>query len=527
MIQVLLAKYARQLRSYKTVSAKTAPLGENKRNMKIRIQPSTLEIPHDQPFKNDLLGRETPARILTRLAASLEGPCVLSIDGAYGSGKTTFLQLWAQHLENEKFRVVRLNAWETDHSGDPLLALSEGIMSDLRKGDDASFQEKLEDFGHTAGEVILRAAPAAIRMATVGMLDVAPLLGQAVGELTKEATKARIDAFTSQRATLAAFKAKLQSLAAAAAETDTKRPLVILIDELDRCRPTYAIEMLEVAKHLFSADNVIFAMAINRSQLAHSAKALYGQEFAAADYLKRFFDIDFRLPEPDRAGFVTDLLKRTGLDMFSEPTPAEWAQQEKELFQEILSKLLGQSSLTLRQISQAIHHLALVFASLDHQQPAFALPSAMAIILKYVLPESYDLLRRGEPINDIDHLEALFTALGVPPQSERVRSQHRDTYATTEAIFAACAVEASPRIQQLPHQIGHRAPPATDYWSSGLNDKYELNQINPSTDDQNWLSYARQFNRIIDDFDRRLRQHPSVPVGFLLAAERIELLESS
>ena len=49
-----------------------------------------------------------------------------------------------------------------------------------------------------------------------------------------------------------------------------------MIDELDRCRPSYAIALLEVAKHLFAVDNVVFVLAVNRAGLVHSVKALYG-----------------------------------------------------------------------------------------------------------------------------------------------------------------------------------------------------------------------------------------------------------
>ncbi len=87
-----------------------------------------------------------------------------------------------------------------------------------------------------------------------------------------------------------------------------ERPLIVMIDELDRCRPSYAIELLEVAKHLFSVDHIVFVLAVNRSELAHSIRALYGSDFDAEGYLRRFFDVDFRLPEPDRKSFIDAMM---------------------------------------------------------------------------------------------------------------------------------------------------------------------------------------------------------------------------
>ena len=87
-----------------------------------------------------------------------------------------------------------------------------------------------------------------------------------------------------------------------------------MIDELDRCRPSYAVELLEIAKHLFSVDRIVFVLAVNRSELVHSIKALYGSEFDAQGYLGRFFDVDIRLPEPEREEFLEALLRAIDFD---------------------------------------------------------------------------------------------------------------------------------------------------------------------------------------------------------------------
>ena len=106
------------------------------------------------------------------------------------------------------------------------------------------------------------------------------------------------------------FKEALLELSNQLSESIPNHPLVFAIDELDRCRPSYAVELLEVAKHLFSVNNVVFVLVINQLELAQSVKALYGQTFDAEGYLQRFFDLDFRLPDPDRSRFVDALLYR-------------------------------------------------------------------------------------------------------------------------------------------------------------------------------------------------------------------------
>lgn len=71
--------------------------------------------------------------------------------------------------------------------------------------------------------------------------------------------------------------------------------ILIIIDELDRCKPTYALEILERMKHFFTNDNIIFLYAANKSQLAHTICHEYGVSFDSHNYFNRFFDINISL----------------------------------------------------------------------------------------------------------------------------------------------------------------------------------------------------------------------------------------
>jgi hypothetical protein len=92
-------------------------------------------------------------------------------------------------------------------------------------------------------------------------------------------------------------------------KTQYHLPLFIFIDELDRCRPDYAIRLLEGIKHLFDAKNVCFVVSTNMTQLSESVKAVYGSGFEAYRYLKRFFAFEYMLPEPDYDAFALMLVK--------------------------------------------------------------------------------------------------------------------------------------------------------------------------------------------------------------------------
>lgn len=103
-------------------------------------------------------------------------------------------------------------------------------------------------------------------------------------------------------------------------------PAFIFIDELDRCRPSYAVEMLETIKHIFDIDGVVFVVATDTEQLQHAVKAVYGEGFDAKIYLGRFFNSRYSLKSPNLDNFLDvhsdasklseDYLKRVNIEVF-------------------------------------------------------------------------------------------------------------------------------------------------------------------------------------------------------------------
>ena len=81
----------------------------------------------DNPFENCKLDRQPYAHILTKVICQNNG-CVFSIDGEWGSGKTTFVRMWKQSLMNEGFNVLYFNVWEHDFISDPII----GMVSQFR-----------------------------------------------------------------------------------------------------------------------------------------------------------------------------------------------------------------------------------------------------------------------------------------------------------------------------------------------------------------------------------------------------------
>ena len=98
-----------------------------------RIRPSDIVASSDDPFENDLLERRPAVESSTPILASLTGPCVISVDAEYGAGRTLFLRMWSQHLQNAGFHVIQLNAWEADFTNKPLHALTAELTRSSRR----------------------------------------------------------------------------------------------------------------------------------------------------------------------------------------------------------------------------------------------------------------------------------------------------------------------------------------------------------------------------------------------------------
>ena len=287
-----------------------------------------IKITAEAPFANDAAERKQPIERLTYLVESTEQPFVLSIEAPWGWGKTTFVRMWKAHLESKGHICLHFNAWENDFVDDPLVAFL-GEMRGLIEKETKSLNETepLKKYwgvvkGIGAG-VLRKGFPLAVQMVTHGVLS-QEAIKQAAGALAEKTdeiaefastlAKDRLEKYESEREGIRAFRSNLEKLAEEViTKGGRKSPLVFFIDELDRCRPDFAVALLERIKHLFNVPRVVFVLAVAREQLNQSVKALYGLEMDPDGYLRRFIDLAYSLPPPTTRNFVESLSRRFGM----------------------------------------------------------------------------------------------------------------------------------------------------------------------------------------------------------------------
>ena len=362
--------------------------------MSIRIRPEDIEVPEDDPFKNDLLKRKKAAEVLTDVVASFRGPGVVAIDARWGAGKTTFLRMWSRLLQRDGFTLVEFNAWDTDFAADPFLALSIEIQAGLESAAADIPLAAKKGIKKWSKEILRHGVPEVVRLA-VGSV---PVVGAVSGKITESVldqfTDSRVSSYTATKQAVSEFRSALECAATSIFDSSDSKPLVVIIDELDRCRPTYAVELLETAKHVFSVDHVVFVLAINRTELVHSIRALYGDRFDADTYLHRFIDADIQLPIPDQERLIEKALGIVGLTEVASSSKDRDASHEASVARDILVDIFRMSSLDIRTILQSLHRLGLVLRSIPEKNYVFLFVASIAAIVLAHDKNAYEKLSR-------------------------------------------------------------------------------------------------------------------------------------
>ena len=372
---------------------------------RLQIKLADFDVPSDNPFENDLLERRSAVESLTRIVESANSPYVISVDADWGAGKTAFLRMWSQHLRNEGFHVLQFNAWETDFAKSPFQALSGELTRSLEQYSDSTIKDMTQTLRKSASEMAFILARATVRGAGTFLPIVGPVAAEAAVNAIDSLRGDPISEYQLLRRSIEDLRLSIGKISTALSSDKQGKPLVIAIDELDRCRPNYAIELIETAKHIFLVDNVVFILAINSSALVHSIKALYGTAFDAEVYMRRFIDLQFRLPEHDRTQFVRALLRSARLRDL-----ADVRTDEALLSLMVFTSFFSDAKYSLRDIEQATHRLGLILQLLDSVEPWMLFSTVIGIILRAGDPDTYHKFLRNET-TDKEVLETLFADL--------------------------------------------------------------------------------------------------------------------
>ncbi len=372
-------------------------------------QPIVVE--EGEPFKQDALGREDFGKSLLKLVSISSDELVISLDGKWGEGKTSFVKMWQGLLVENRIPNIYIDAFKHDYSDDAFIAIAGAITAYIEEHEkkNGAIAEKFKNRAMIVWRKLLPLTINAIaRTFGLGIINSSNIeeIEKFKDELAKGGSTV-VDALISEK--LGSYKKDLEDidsfktvLSELSGSINSKQgnqqkssPLVIIVDELDRCRPTYALDIMEKIKHLFSVENVVFVLVMNRDQLEESVKSVYGQNIDAHTYLQKFINIETTLPKDiSRQDGDNDIAKYNKV-LFDSYKEVGGLGDKKIL--ESLKVLAEYFDLSLRGLEKVYTNLAVFYAMLpdNHSVNPPSILSFLAII-KVIKPSVYKKLLHKE-----------------------------------------------------------------------------------------------------------------------------------
>lgn len=347
---------------------------------------------------DDLFHRRPYAEFLKKLILNCDSyhrdddvkAYTIALDSPWGTGKSVFLEKFEALLEQdcrEQLCIVHYNAWENDFWNNAFEPFADAVFSHPLFASPLADQSE-ESAGRKLGDALKHLSLAFAKKRLEQYFDLPEMLKAA------ESMKGAVDAGTSQKTTTISpeyciYKKNLEIMQEAIEnvlkEVRPIQKLVIVIDELDRCRPTFAIETLEIVKHVMDIPNVVYLFALDVQQLGAAIKKVYGAETDATGYLMRFFSYYSRLPDAGADAMIGKIVDSTKNIC------------EKELVKEDLLSVVSNFQLSPRDIETIgkVYQLMMNnFLSFYKNRQAYLLYWTL-LCWKYKAPSSFANLSKG------------------------------------------------------------------------------------------------------------------------------------
>lgn len=242
----------------------------------------------DRP--GDIGTRKPFANTLLSCIDSADDNNVIAIDAAWGQGKTHFLDRFEPYLNKvrSKYRIVRIDAFENDYIDDPFIIIAAHLANVIAPSKRKSFLNSAKNIGKRYAPAMAGAIGELLTQALlekVGMKDAGKVITAAIAKGTESYFDQQINKHRTAENAQIKFQKKL-------AEIAKEGKIVIFIDELDRCKPSFALAFIERLKHFFKIQGLVFVLYINRNQLERYVGTVYATgEKQSEEYLYKFVSI--------------------------------------------------------------------------------------------------------------------------------------------------------------------------------------------------------------------------------------------
>lgn len=333
-------------------------------------------------FSEDKLNRKMVAINLMNVIKYNPNLKVLAIDSGWGTGKTTFINMWIDMINNEKdenekckykdeYETMYFNAWENDFINEPIVSLLSELEKQMSEKDShiknilIKGKDKIKPFLQVGGKI-------GLKYLTQGVLDNvtwSELTEEGVQELSNKIGDLVFKEVEVAKKSRKALKEDLVKF-----QNNINKKVIIFIDELDRCRPTYAIELLETIKHIFNIENFIFVISLDKLQLSESIKTIYGQNMDSNGYLRRFFDLEYQLQLNQELKQYVKFISEDLDNKFSNIL----------FFKRFMEEIFYQEHYSLRDINKAFNYIKLVLPTIEEFTTTKKFKDSYMLLVSYL-----------------------------------------------------------------------------------------------------------------------------------------------
>ncbi|MCT4552055.1 MAG: KAP family NTPase [Alphaproteobacteria bacterium] len=248
---------------------------------------------------------------IAEIIKNSENGDVFGINADFGVGKTVFCHRLKKYLESDFDNIIYLDIWKDDLSDNPLMPIIYSITNELSTKNDI-VNKKLKSIGCALAKTALKAGIGYIeQQANLKIKDTFDKefnidggIDSIIKSLENDDEFKKSEYFRNKKLK-DEFKKTLSDFL-------KDKSILLIVDELDRCRPDFAVHTLEIIKHFFDVNNLKFVISSNKNQLQSAVKCIYGVEDFDG-YYRRFVDINFNLPKVDFQNYSNYLFNDIGL----------------------------------------------------------------------------------------------------------------------------------------------------------------------------------------------------------------------
>lgn len=268
---------------------------------------------HNNFFQHDKMNRKLLAQQWMNTLLSNKEHLVIAIDGAWGTGKTFFAKNWEEMLENNGFKVCYIDAFKYDFTDDAFMVISSEIIDTLSLKEAEGISDKVGYLMQTVKNknIMSNILGGILSIATSGVInkDLIQTGMETYQKCRDNNPFSNSKLFHDYNKSIAEFKDFIKKNI-----KDNKKPLIVMIDELDRCKPVFAVECLEKVKHIFDIDNIIFILFVNEDELAKAIQGVYGENYDGKYYLSKFYSLKLNINNED--AIKQYIGRNQGFDLF-------------------------------------------------------------------------------------------------------------------------------------------------------------------------------------------------------------------